>query len=374
MKIILFEKVSSSESNYREKSMTKTQETRRLIREQQQELAEAIMARHYDQRPELWESFGESGQKECLKDINYHLSYLTEAMTISDTTLFTEYIAWAKSLFASLGFSEDTLSKTLTYMHNVLEERLPEDMHHIVHQYIEAGLDQLQKTSEAPSSFICEHEPLSSLAAEYLEALLAGERHVASQLIMEAVNEGTPVKQIYLHVFQPVQREVGRLWQTNQVSVAQEHYCTAATQMVMSQLYPRIFSTERSGRRLVATCVGDELHEIGVRMVADFFEMEGWDTYYLGANSPTKSIVNTIEEQKADILAISVTITMNVSQVTDMIEQVRESEAGEDIKIIVGGYPFNVAPDLWREVGADGYARDAQEAISVANAFFSRDS
>jgi methanogenic corrinoid protein MtbC1 len=117
----------------------------------------------------------------------------------------------------------------------------------------------------------------------------------------------------------------------------------------------------------VATCVGNELHEIGVRMVADFFEMEGWDTYYLGANSPTKSIVNTIEEQKADILAISVTITMNVSQVTDMIEQVRESEAGQDIKIIVGGYPFNVAPDLWREVGADGYARDAQEAISVAN-------
>ena len=69
----------------------------------------------------------------------------------------------------------------------------------------------------------------------------------------------------------------------NLLSVAQEHYCTAATQLVMSQLYPRIFSTERRGRTLVAARVADDLHEIGLRMVADFFEMEGWDTFYVGA-------------------------------------------------------------------------------------------
>ena len=152
----------------------------------------------------------------------------------------------------------------------------------------------------------------------------------------------------------------------NQVSVAQEHYCTAATQLIMSQLYPHIFATERIGRRLVATCVGGELHEIGIRMVADFFEMEGWDTYYLGANTPTESVVQTVVERSADILGVSATIAFHTSAVADLIANVRASEVG-DVKILVGGYPFNIAPDLWRQVGADGCARDAQEAVELAN-------
>jgi methylmalonyl-CoA mutase cobalamin-binding domain/chain len=176
---------------------------------------------------------------------------------------------------------------------------------------------------------------------------------------------------VYLNVFQPVQYEIGRLWQLNQISVAQEHYATAVTQLVMSQLYPRIFSTERSGRTLVATCVGDELHEIGVRMVADFFEMAGWDTFYLGANTPAPSVVRSVIERQADVLAVSATITLHVSAVAELIASVRDSEAS-DVRVLVGGYPFNQVPDLWRQVGGDGYAADAEAAIDVAEALVSR--
>jgi methanogenic corrinoid protein MtbC1 len=149
--------------------------------------------------------------------------------------------------------------------------------------------------------------------------------------------------------------------------VAQEHYCTAATQLIMSQLYPHIFAGERNGRRLVAACVGEELHELGIRMVADFFEMEGWDTYYLGANAPTASILDSLDEYDADLLALSTTILSHVAQIREIIEQVHHRERGNGVKILVGGYPFNVSPELWRKVGADGYAVDAQEAIQAAN-------
>lgn len=207
---------------------------------------------------------------------------------------------------------------------------------------------------------------LASLAQHYLEALLRGERHQATRLILDAVDRGTDVKDIYLHVFQPCQHEIGRLWQTNQVTVAQEHYCTAATQLIMSQLYSHIFNAERSGRRLVATCVGGELHEIGVRMVADFFEMEGWDTYYLGANTPAASILQTIVERQADILAISATMTFHVSAVSDLIRRVRATSSGRQVKILVGGYPFNISDGLWQKVGANGFARHAEAAITIA--------
>ena len=96
-----------------------------------------------------------------------------------------------------------------------------------------------------------------------LRLLLRGNRQAASQLILTAVARGVTVKDIYLHVFQRTQYEIGRLWQINRISVAQEHFCTAATQLIMSQLYPHIFRTERVGRRLVATCVG------GARLFGD---------------------------------------------------------------------------------------------------------
>ncbi|HEY5309978.1 MAG TPA: cobalamin B12-binding domain-containing protein, partial [Casimicrobiaceae bacterium] len=51
--------------------------------------------------------------------------------------------------------------------------------------------------------------------------------------------------------------------------------------------------------------VSGDLHELGARMVADFFEMEGWDSYYTGANTPTGGVVQAIVERRPDVLAIS---------------------------------------------------------------------
>jgi methanogenic corrinoid protein MtbC1 len=176
------------------------------------------------------------------------------------------------------------------------------------------------------------------------------------------------VKDIYLQVFQPVQHEVGRLWQTNHLSVAQEHFCTAATQLIMSQLYPRIFGANRNGLRMVGTCIGSEMHEIGVRMVADFFEMEGWDTYYLGANTPTNSVLRMLAEKRAQLLAISATMTFHISAVEQLIKAVRGDSRLKDVRIMVGGYPFNVDPVLWKKIGADGCGADAEQSERAAKA------
>jgi methanogenic corrinoid protein MtbC1 len=135
----------------------------------------------------------------------------------------------------------------------------------------------------------------------------------------------------------------------------------------MAQLYPSIFRTEKNGRKIIATSIGGELHEIGVRIIADFFEMEGWDTYYLGANSPTAAIVQAIADRRADILAVSATMTFHIRAVENLIATVRASADSTSIKVLVGGYPFNVEPELWKRVGADGYAADASEAIAVVS-------
>lgn len=208
---------------------------------------------------------------------------------------------------------------------------------------------------------------LATLSQDYLRLLLAGNRPDASRLVLDAREQGCTVKDIYLGILQPALREIGRLWQIGQISVAQEHFCSAATQMVMSQLYPWIFRTDKIDRSMVAVCVPEELHEIGIRMVADLFELDGWHTYFTGANTPASAVLATIEEQQADVVAISATIPQHIPSVLRLIELLRASDYGQRVKIMVGGYPFNLSADLWKRVGADAFARDANEAVSVGN-------
>ena len=337
-----------------------------VLRSQAPAIAEQVVARQYNLRPEQWVAFGDEGRLKSVRDVRYHLDYLAEAVDAEDVGLFRAYVAWAQALFAGLGFDDAALARTLRLMAEALGETLTHEQMSLLRPALDAGLEQAARKPSVPPSHLPEGAPLSSLARAYLDALLDGDRRAASRLILEAGEAGTLVQDLYLRVFQPVQREVGRLWQLNRVSVAQEHYVTAATQLIMSQLYPRIFSTRRVGRCLVATCVGGELHEIGVRMVADLFEMAGWDSYYLGANTPPQGVLQALEERQADLLAISATLTVHVGQVRALIERVRAT-ARRDPVILVGGYPFLLSSGLWQRVGADGFAPDAQEAVRVAN-------
>jgi len=83
----------------------------------------------------------------------------------------------------------------------------------------------------------------SLIADAYLKALLETDRGAAREIITAALANGLSIRDLYLRVFQPVQYEVGRLWLLNKVSVVEEHFCTAATQTIMSELYPQIISS-----------------------------------------------------------------------------------------------------------------------------------
>jgi len=186
-------------------------------------------------------------------------------------------------------------------------------------------------------------------------------------LITGLVNNGEPIASVYDNIFKVTQQEIGLLWQNNMITVAHEHYCTAATQSIMSTLYPYIFTSEKKERKMVACSVSGDLHEIGIRMLSDLFEIDGWDTYYMGANMPEANIISALVEQNPQLLAISATMPFHITKVQSLIKTIRNNSSFDNIKIIVGGYPFTLAQDLWRKVGADAFAPDAKEAIKLAN-------
>jgi methanogenic corrinoid protein MtbC1 len=337
-----------------------------LLRQQQTAIAEELVERQFAAHPELAERYGPSGRRKCLEDAGYHLSYLADAMDAGQPLLFASYVGWAKVMLGKRGIPLEDLASYLELTRTLLIERFDGTTGALAAEYLTAGLAGLPSLPTDLPCRLDEEAPYGGLARTYLEALLNGERHLASQMILGAVASGTGVKDIYQHVFQPAQHEVGRLWQINEISVAQEHYCTAATQLIMSQLYPKVFASEKGSGTLVATCVAGDLHEIGLRMVTDFFEMDGWNTFYLGANMPARPVVETVAQRRAHVLCISATISLHLRAVSELIHRLRAHPHCGTVKVLVGGHPFVVAPDLWRTMGADGSAASAHDATAFA--------
>lgn len=211
---------------------------------------------------------------------------------------------------------------------------------------------------------------LSSLSRKYLDLLLDGRRVDAIQTITARVEAGLPVGMVYVDVLQPVMYEVGRLWQTDEIDIATEHFVTAVTQLLMARLFPHALATPRVARSMVGCCLGSELHELGMRMVCDFFEFEGWDTYFLGVLTPAQSLIKVVQSRRPDLVCLSATMAFGLPKIRDLIRELRNAAEGSPPRIMVGGLPFLINPGLCTSVGADATAPDARQAVRMASSLF----
>jgi len=322
----------------------------------------------------LWEQVKSQSHYRTIQEFNGQnnfgamlVEHFSTSLDHNSPSLFADYLSWFSTVLRTRELPEYYLDGLLDKFQELIEGDLSKERRSKFSKHFNEALTSWKQRGIEPHSFIDSGNRLGALAGHYLSAVLNANRNEARKLIMEAVEESdTSVKDIYIHVFQAAQYEIGRLWQFNEISVAQEHYSTAVTQMIMSQLYPHIFGNGKKGKRMVAACVGRELHEIGIRMVADFFEMEGWDTYYLGANVPGEDLMQELDDKNPHVLSLSVTMTVNLTLLEDIIEKIRKKSEYDDLKILVGGYPFQVSRALWKDMGADGFAQDAGKAIGIA--------
>ena len=197
----------------------------------------------------------------------------------------------------------------------------------------------------------------------YLDAILAGSRREAFGVVELARESGLGIRALYLEVFQPAMRDIGRLWQENRITVADEHLATAITQASMGRLYEELFRAgPEPGPLLVAACADQERHELGLRMICDVLEMEGWDTVFLGASVPVEDLVRMVRARRPQVVALSASIAPHVARVREAIRAIREGEPRGAPLIAVGGRAFADDPTLAERLGADFTAQDAVEA------------
>jgi methanogenic corrinoid protein MtbC1 len=180
--------------------------------------------------------------------------------------------------------------------------------------------------------------PSEGAYAQYLAALLDGNRAVCQAITEDLRAGGVGLKGLYVNLFQRALYQVGELWEHNQVSVAVEHLATAITERLLTSVQAQVFSGQQRERSVVIACVADEYHQLGARMVADLAELRGWRGHFLGANTPLPDLRRLIEACRPTLVGLSLSIYSNLPALLRALDALEA--AYPDLPILVGGQAF----------------------------------
>jgi len=336
-------------------------------------LAQFVVEQHAERDPGLSEKYGRDWRGRWAADVRTRIGHLAVAAELGQASLFSEYLTWSMSAAQARGVGADDFRTSVRCLRDVIAAHLPEAASRECLRCLDASAPALEAAPMEPESALNRSSPRYELSLRFLEAALSGRGREAERLLIEAAESGAPVSELYAEAIQPALREVGRLWQIGECTVADEHAVTAVAERAMARLRSHFPSSRSRGRTVLATAVSGDLHSVGVRMVADAFEMDGWDAVFLGANTPAADIVSAMAVGRVDLLAASASGIPHLAGLVELIGAVRRDQRVARTPIIVGGAPFVAAPDLWRRVGADGAAATAREAVEQGNTLVGAD-
>ena len=330
----------------------------RALRREEQHIAEAVTDAFLKHHPDWVTRYGDRARSAGIEDARFHVQFLAAAIENNSAAAFRDYLQWTTRVLESRGIDRAFLRENLLQVREAAEAALSDEQRDVVARFF--SLPDAHQPADEPTGQT--DGPLALARRMFLQAALRGDRRVALTIVTEALRSGATIEDVYIEILQDGLYEVGRQWERNTITVAQEHMATAVTQFVMAQVFERIERPETSRGRVVLTGVPGELHHVGALMVADMLEARGWEVQFLGSNLPLPSVVTAVQDSKPDILGISVTMLFNLHHVVGLIAAVRALDRPP--RVVVGGAAFR-ATDQWQTIGADGYAPDVKSALTL---------
>ena len=167
----------------------------------------------------------------------------------------------------------------------------------------------------------------------FFNSLVDGEKEKCTHIVQSLLNDGYDLKDIYNELFKKSLYRIGKLWDHDKMSIPEEHMATQIVESLISRFAP--VGNSNSDRKVVVTCIDKEFHEIGAKMVSNVFELEGWNSYYLGASVPSKEILKFVKQIDPEVIALSWSLYLNLGRFLDVVDHLTRFFPTK--KIIVGG-------------------------------------
>lgn len=201
----------------------------------------------------------------------------------------------------------------------------------------------------------------------FLQFLLNNDKNKARILIFTLYDRGFSLEDIYFRVLGNALKEVGNCWELGKVDIWKEHYITEVILDIMRELKVKFKRLQPNNYTILSLTPGSELHNIGLKMLSDLLEIDGWNVSYIGSNVPVNSVLQAIEMVKPHILAISVTMPYHIDSACHTITAIKSNPGKKLPQIIIGGNAFINCNDVCNETGADFYNVNVSDYIKIAS-------
>lgn len=212
-------------------------------------------------------------------------------------------------------------------------------------------------------------ERTEELVGKLYDAVINMDDDEARRLSRAALEEGVDAYYALTRGLTAAMEKVGRLYADHVYFVPELLLCSDALYAGLDVLRPHIKASESEKKRqiIIGTVEGD-IHDIGKNLVKIMFEAASWVVHDLGKDVVLQRFVDEQVKVKADVIALSALMTTSMLAMPAAIEMIKAEDPG--VAIMVGGAPLSreVAVDY----GADGYARNAGEAVHEANEMLKR--
>jgi methanogenic corrinoid protein MtbC1 len=208
---------------------------------------------------------------------------------------------------------------------------------------------------------------ISRLRDEWVASCMAFDRVAAEQALMSAFALFPP-EVVAVHLLQAGLSKIGEMWYAGEVSIQQEHFASA---MSVQRLDMLIAATPPPTRpeRLVIASVEDDFHVFSPLLFTFLFRRRGFDVLYLGADMPTVSLQETVEQLKPAMLILS---AQTLSTATALLD-VTDALAGQETIVGYGGTIFNMMPQLQQHIPAHYLGPTIDGAVPVVERLLRQD-
>lgn len=216
-----------------------------------------------------------------------------------------------------------------------------------------------------------QEQPESKSVSEQIkEDVLKGNKKKIKEHTQAGIEAGMQPKEILDEILLPAINEVGELFDKGTYFLPQLIAGAEAMKLAIEYLEPMLIS-EKSKEDMpavvIATVEGD-IHDIGKNLVALMLKNYGFRVIDLGKDVPSETIIEKAREHNAQVIALSALMTTTMQEMKKVIAAAREKKL--DAKIIIGGAV--ITQEYADEIGADGYSKDAAEAVRVTKKLLHR--
>jgi 5-methyltetrahydrofolate--homocysteine methyltransferase len=217
-----------------------------------------------------------------------------------------------------------------------------------------------------------ESRQMEQVMQELFNGILNGDNKGVPQKVQTALDAGIDASRILNEGMIAAMAEVGRLFEEGEYYVPEMLISARSMQAGLAVLKPHLMQANiKSAGKVVAGTVKGDLHDIGKNLVCMMLEGAGFEIYDLGTDVSPEKFVTFLQEQEADIVALSALLTTTMPNMKATIEALRQAGLRERVKVIIGGAP--VTDSYAQQIGADGYSPDASRAVSLAKSLFLAD-